>query len=253
LTYVVLDEANGGIVRNLNHSGIGVQAVAALRQGQIVRLRFELRYPKVRIDAQGEVIWATPSGQCGIRFLGLPPRLVRQINEWIFGTLLESISLHPGWRGEFIFSGVFPGPATEQDGLMLSAQPRSAIQLAPQPSSIADSAGINPLRDLDDDDSTTSDWPFRPLSRRTLAALVDGLVITASLLLFSLVFLSLTHEVPRWPLNLATVVGIVLFVAAFYCGFFRVFAGTTLGARLAGLASEADEEEDEAQDTDRFR
>ena len=89
LTYVTLDQANGGIVRNLSHEGIGVQAVAALRPQQQLRVRFELRTPRVRVEARGEVTWATFSGQCGIRFLDLSPRMTRQINEWIFGNLLE--------------------------------------------------------------------------------------------------------------------------------------------------------------------
>ena len=32
LTYVILDEANGGVIRNLNHQGVAVQAVAAVRR-----------------------------------------------------------------------------------------------------------------------------------------------------------------------------------------------------------------------------
>ena len=40
LTYVTLDQANGGIVRNLSHRGIGVQVVAAVRPKQQLRVRF---------------------------------------------------------------------------------------------------------------------------------------------------------------------------------------------------------------------
>src|SRR5579863_3197710 len=89
LTYVTLDQANGGIVRNLSGEGVGVQAVAAPRPQQQLRLRFELRRPRLRIEARGEVMWATSSGQCGIRFLDLPSAMSRQINEWVFGDLLE--------------------------------------------------------------------------------------------------------------------------------------------------------------------
>src|ERR1700720_845384 len=81
LTYVTLDDANGGIIRNLNHEGVAVQAVAALRPQQRVRLRFELRFPRLRVETRGEVVWSTSTGQCGVRFLDLPPRMVRQINE----------------------------------------------------------------------------------------------------------------------------------------------------------------------------
>jgi hypothetical protein len=70
-------------------------------------------------------------------------------------------------------------------------------------------------------------------------------------LLFSLVFLSVAHELPKWPLNLAAAVGATVFVAAFYWGFCRAFAGATLGARLARLARIDQEEKDE--EADRFR
>jgi hypothetical protein len=75
LAYVTLDQANGGIVRNLTHSGIGVQVVAAVRPRQQLRVRFELRYPRLQVETRAEVVWATFSGQCGIRFLDMPPVL----------------------------------------------------------------------------------------------------------------------------------------------------------------------------------
>src|SRR5205823_5404254 len=88
LTYVVLDQANGGIVRNVTRDGIGVQAVAALPLHQQLPVRFELRTPRLRVETRGEVMWSTLSGQCGIRFLDLSPRVSRQLQEWIFGNLL---------------------------------------------------------------------------------------------------------------------------------------------------------------------
>jgi hypothetical protein len=253
LTYVVLDEANGGIVRNLSHQGIGVQAVAALRPHQLVRVRFELRYPRLRVETQGEVAWSTASGQCGIRFLDLPPRMVRQINEWIFGSLLESIPLHSGWRTDSMFSRPVPGTgsAEEDDGLIISAKPRSVIQLGPQVLQVPDSPGESTLADSDAEIFPERDWLSRPLSGRTLAAVVDTLVVIASLLLFSLVFLAVAHELPKWPLNLGAGVGATVFVAAFYWGFFRAFAGATLGARLARLSN--GDQEEEKEEADRFR
>ena len=97
LSYVTLDQANGGIIRNLTHDGIGVQAVAAIRPRQQVRVRFELRYPRLRVETRGEVVWSTFSGQCGIRFLDLSPRTARQIDEWIFGDLLAGLAVP--WQG----------------------------------------------------------------------------------------------------------------------------------------------------------
>src|SRR5436309_6093442 len=100
LTYVTFDKANGGVIRNLTHEGIGAQMVAAVRPRQQLQLRFELRYPRLRVETRGEVVWATFSGQCGIRFLDLSPRLVRQINEWILANLLEGSTIHAGAAGE---------------------------------------------------------------------------------------------------------------------------------------------------------
>ena len=124
LTYVTLDQSNGGIVRNLNHEGIGVQAVGALRPLQQVRVRFELRHPRLRVESRGEVTWATLSGQCGIRFVDRSPRMTRQINEWIFGNLLEGIPLYAEKAG-LMFSASSPAlplsGTDEGDGLMVSA------------------------------------------------------------------------------------------------------------------------------------
>ncbi len=146
LTYVTLDEANGGIIRNLNHEGVAVQAVAPLRQHQRVRLRFELRFPRLRVETYGQVSWASPSGQCGIRFVDLPARTGHQINEWIFSNLLDAVARdadHP--RSIFGASVVSiareenvreenvreENAPEENDGLTLSASPRPAIRLEP--------------------------------------------------------------------------------------------------------------------------
>jgi len=205
LTYVTLDEANGGIVCNLNHEGIAVQAVGALRLGQNVRVRFELHHPRVRVEARGEVMWARSSGQCGIRFLDLAPRMTHQINEWILGNLLESASQYCARTGPLFASGAPPiiGTAGEHavssDGLIVSSTSRKVIQLEP-PSA---PALQQPARAANHEvDPRETDWLSQPLSGRSLAWTIDALVVIASVLLFSLVFLLVTRELPRWPINL---------------------------------------------------
>ncbi len=96
LTYVTLDETNGGIIRNLNHEGVAVQAVAPLHPQQRVRLHFDLRSPRVRVETSGQVCWVRSSGQCGIRFVGLSARTGHQINEWIFSNLLDAVARDAG-------------------------------------------------------------------------------------------------------------------------------------------------------------
>jgi hypothetical protein len=253
LTYVVLDEANGGIIRNLNHEGVAVQAVAALRPQQVVRLRFELRFPRVRVETCGEVVWSTSSGQCGIRFLDLPPRMVRQINEWIFGNLLESIPRHSAQGGSILWNVTsISGGAEESDGLVVSPAPRKIIQLEPQTLPGEASADEHEASSQAAPIPAELDWLSRPLSGRSLAWTVDSLVLIASLLLFGLVFLSMTHELPRWPYNLEAGLGSAILVAALYWGFSFAFGGGTLGARLARLSG-YDPENHEVEDADRFR
>jgi hypothetical protein len=253
LTYVTLDEANGGIIRNLNGEGAAVQAVAPLRPQQRVRLRFELRFPRLRVEAYGEVSWANSSGQCGIRFVDLPTRTSHQIDEWIFSNLLDAVArdaAHP----RSIFGALVVSIAREEnvpeenDGLTLSPAPRPAIPLAPSFMRREEAPVLHEHReeDLANPDLVPAaqlNWLSRPLSGRTLAWLVDSLVVTAGLLLFSLIFLSIAHELPPWPLTLGTISAAAVVVAAAYWTLFAVFGGTSVGARLAQAASSLEEEE----------
>jgi hypothetical protein len=261
LTYVTLDDANGGIIRNLNHEGVAVQAVAPLRQHERVRLRFELRYPRLRVETSGQVSWASPSGKCGIRFVDLPPRTSHQINEWIFSNLLDALArdaAHPrSIFGSSVVSIVEENVPQEEDGLTLSAAPRPAIRLEPIAGKLEDAPVLPQYREEDlagpaYDPRAQMSWLSRPVSGRTLAWLVDGLVVTAAVLLFALIFLSIAKELPPWPLTLGTASAAAIFVAATYRAVFAVFGGPSLGTRLAQATSGLEERE-ESEAADRFR
>ena len=155
LTYITLDEANGGVIRNLNHEGMSIQAVAALRHEQRIRLRFELRFPRLRVDAYGQVSWSKPSGQCGIRFTDLSPRVSSQIDQWIFSNLLDSVARETTHSRSIFEDSVISisrqERETEQiDGLTLSAPPhpvipRSACRSRPAPCASAGTAAARAL------------------------------------------------------------------------------------------------------------
>ena len=272
LTYVTVDEANGGIIRNLNHEGVAVQAVGPLRRHQRVRLRFELRFPRLRVETYGQVSWATPSGQCGIRFVDLPARTRRQINEWIFSNLLGAVARDEDHSHSMFGASVVSivreenvretnadeeNAPEESDGLTLSASSRRVIRLKP---SIArwDEAPVlhrhseEDITDLADHPYGELTWLSQPLSGRTIAWLVDCLIVIAGVLLFALIFLSIAHELPPWPLTLGTGMAAAVFVAAVYWAVFVVFGGPSLGARLAQAASGL-EEEKECEGAGRFR
>lgn len=261
LTYVTLDQANAGIVRNLTNHGIGVQVVVAVRPKQQLRLRFDLRYPRLQVETRAEIVWATFSGQCGIRFLDMPPILQQQINQWIFGNLLEGISLHtepansifaPSQASAAKTAEIGPTESPEAqtepaDGLMVSATPMKVIPLPVQPEALEPDVQDEETMVLPQSDSTSLDWLLQPLTGRALAWAVDALIVVAALLLFTLVFLSITGEAPKWPLTMVAAASLMM--AGMYWVFFRLFAGASLGAKLARIA-EADSEGD---DETRFR
>jgi PilZ domain len=244
LTYLTLEHANGGIVRNLNQNGLSAQMVAAVRPYQQLRIRFELRHPRLQVETRGEVMWASVSGQCGIRFLDLPAEMRRKINEWILGDLLEGISLHAERTGAmfggaaFSEAGAFDHTVEEDDGLLISGPVAKVIPL-PLRTKIVD-RDIDPGTEPMPQEVSALDWLSQPLSARGIAWTIDVLVFTAALLLFALVFLSVIGEAPRWPIRMAVVAAAS--VAVMYWGFFWVFGGKTLGVRLArgvGLTTEA--------------
>ena len=262
LTYVTLDEANGGVIRNLNHEGVAVQAVGALRVQQRVRLRFELRFPRLRVEAYGQVSWASPTGQCGIRFVDLPARVSHQINQWMFSNLLDALARETAHSGSIFEPSVLPiigqgNPSEEDDGLTLSSTPRPAIRLE-SAFTRRDEERVRLWQGREDSTDTANEagaqlsWLSRPISARTLAWLVDSLVVVAALLLFAVIFLSIAHELPEWPLTLGAVVAATAFVAAAYWTLFAVFGGPSLGTRLAQATSGFDEKE-ESDGEDRFR
>jgi PilZ domain len=261
LTYVTLDAANGGIVRNLNREGMAVQAVAPLRYEQRVRIRFELRFPRLRVDTYGQVSWAGSSGQCGVRFLNLPAQTARQIDQWIFSNLLDALALDAA-RDHSIFATLLPSPAIEEniakenDGLTVSAAPRPVIRIdldcaQRTEEQVPAQRREQNLADAACPSDTKLSWLSRAISGQTLAWLVDSLVMIAGLLLFAFIFLSITHELPPWPLTLGAASSAAVLIAATYWAVFAVFGGASLGARLADATSGFTHEEDE--EAARFR
>ena len=273
LTYVTLDETHGGIIRNLNHEGVAVQAVAPLHPQQRVRLHFDLRFPRVRVETGGQVCWARSSGQCGIRFVDLPARTGHEINQWIFSNLLDAVARDAGHPRSISGTSIFGGSVVsilgeddvgdetaleeeENDGLTLSPAPRPAIRLQPSLARRDEAPFLQPQSEEDlldaTDDPYAQSWLSQPLSGRTLAWLVDGLIVIAGLFLFALIFLSIAHEVPPWSVTLGTFSAAAAFIVAAYWGVSAVFGGPSLGSRLAQAASRLQKEEP-TDDASRFR
>lgn len=244
LTYVTLDDGNGGIVRNLNHEGIAVQAVARLHPEQQVRMRFELRSPRVRVDAYGQVTWANSSGQCGIRFLELQSESRRKIDEWIFASLLESLAHDEEMRASTSNQGT-SNPRTnkapaERNLLNASITGRSEHK----DNRVTDEA-YDDFQESNEEKTRHAPWaPWvrlkwtLPLSPEVMGWLLDGLVMFAAFLLFALIFLCAAEEVPQWRSSLIAGVAAAILVAGSYWGLFFLFDEASLGRKLVRKPSE---------------
>ncbi len=238
LVYVNLDQGNGGIVRDLSERGVALQAVARLRVQQQVYLRFELFQPRTRVEAMGQVIWANASGQAGVQFTQISQRTRRLLKEWLLFNLLATADQISS------ASSIF-NDAKRSSELIVSAETARSATPPTQDSPRTDKlAGSEVFK--------FAWWPV-PISPPALSRVVDGLIVGVAVLVFLVVFLSVSQALPAWPV----IMGIAVFVT---CTFFFVYkvlfacyCEGTLGAHLAGiiaLESRNDLRKDEEQ---RFR
>jgi DNA-binding response OmpR family regulator len=72
-----------GIMLDLSQTGMDVLAAQPLHPAALIGLRFTLPDGSTEIDAHGEVAWANPNGQSGVRFLDIPASQVEQLNGWL--------------------------------------------------------------------------------------------------------------------------------------------------------------------------
>ncbi|MGA8237438.1 MAG: hypothetical protein WB918_13045, partial [Candidatus Sulfotelmatobacter sp.] len=130
------------------------------------------------------------------------------------------------------------------------------IRLQPSPARLDESPLLQAQSEEDLLDATdepyAQSWLSQPLSGRTLAWLVDSLIVIAGLFLFALIFLSIAHEVPPWSVTLGTFSAAAAFIVAAYWGVSAVFGGPSLGSRLAQAAARLQKEEPN-DDASRFR
>ncbi len=240
LTYVNLDHANGGVIRDLSTSGMAVQAVSPLRPEQPVHIRFELLGPRLRIEIPGRVTWADANGRAGIEFLNLPRRSARLLKDWLFSQLLASG--HQAARSEVMFRRDLSEGAPS---LLFSTTPRPAIALRPNEIKLQDAVFAEEPKLLH------IPWCPVPIASTIFSRSVDGLILAAAVLLFSLVSLAMTQLLPAWPIAVALLLGASALFSAAYWMLFTFWMGTTPGAHLAQIAGAQNHKEEEERP--RFR
>jgi PilZ domain len=259
LIYVTLDQGNGGIICDLSEFGIAVQAVAMLRLHQHVHLRFDLPPNRTRIDVVGHVVWSNSSGRAGIQFTQISHRTRRQLKDWLFTNLLATAAYVSEASG--IFS---PDKQADLDRLVFSPKLRlmSAGQPQRQDADITreDPPPQSPRDDKEVQPDSLTDvwlefswWPV-PIAARTLSSAVDATVLLMSLLLFCLIFLAISHQIPPWPVTIASCAGALIIFSVLYRYLFVIHGAGTPGFRLALIAApDADADVRSEQELARFR
>lgn len=223
LAYVRLNQANGGIIRDLSEEGIAIQAVAPLQLGQEVSLRFELLSPRLRMEITGRVAWADRTGQAGVEFLDISPKSRRLLKEWIFTQFL-AMAHHVAWESVFV-----PAGAQDARELSFSRKARPPIRLEPA------MQDLRPAGKLKEPAQPPSPSPAAP-KLWIPSWLGDGLILISAVLLFSVISLAITHSAPAWPVGLALALAVAGVFAALYAFLFVFWVGMTPGEHLARLA-----------------
>ncbi len=79
------------IMLDLSESGVDVLAAQPLCPSSPIGLRFSLPNSRGEISAHGEVAWANPNGQSGVRFTDLNDEIQNQLNQWLAANSAEAL------------------------------------------------------------------------------------------------------------------------------------------------------------------
>ena len=79
-----------GILLDLSLEGMDVLAAQPLESGTALGLRFTLPDGSLEIDSRGQVAWANPNGQSGVRFVDLPAETSEKLKTWLHANAPEA-------------------------------------------------------------------------------------------------------------------------------------------------------------------
>jgi TonB family protein len=84
LSYVHLDETNGGILINLSEGGLAVQAAMSVMEDELSRVRLQMPLSTTWLEASARVVWTSDSRRTlGIQFVNLMDSDRAQLREWL--------------------------------------------------------------------------------------------------------------------------------------------------------------------------
>lgn len=84
LSYVHLDENNGGILINLSESGLAVQAAMSVMEDELPRLRLQMPRSKTWLETSARVVWTGDSRRAlGLEFVKPSAEFCKHVREWL--------------------------------------------------------------------------------------------------------------------------------------------------------------------------
>jgi DNA-binding response OmpR family regulator len=72
-----------GILLDLSEDGLDILAAKPLYPSAVIIARFQLPLQEKELELRGEVAWANPNGESGVRFVDLPESLRHELKTWL--------------------------------------------------------------------------------------------------------------------------------------------------------------------------
>jgi hypothetical protein len=122
-----------GILLDLSEDGLDLLSAQPLCPSAIIVAQFTLPQGLVEIRVRGEVAWANPNGESGVRFLDLPESLRSTLREWVKATARELPPEDPEPISQCRLTDLSPGgcyvetesPFPEGSGILLCLRAES--------------------------------------------------------------------------------------------------------------------------------
>ncbi len=116
-----------GILLDLSEDGLDVLAAQPLCPGATISARFILPDETTEIDLRGEVAWANPNGESGVRYTELPDNQRQTLREWVIANAADFLPEDPEPVSECKLSDLSLGgcyvetesPFPERSGIVL--------------------------------------------------------------------------------------------------------------------------------------
>jgi CheY-like chemotaxis protein len=116
-----------GILLDLSEDGLDVLAAQPLCPAATLNARFTLPEQTTELDLRGQVAWANPNGESGVRYTELPDSLRQVLREWVLANAAEILPEDPEPVSECRLSDLSLGgcyvetesPFPERSGIVL--------------------------------------------------------------------------------------------------------------------------------------